>query len=67
METNVIFNLIICMSVHGLNYPQFKAAGRNFDFVLILAPTLAKSSMTTTTCCREALDQAVGYPMHWFG
>ncbi len=41
-----------------------KAAGGNFEFVLILAATLDKSGMNTTTWCRKALDPAGGYCLH---
>ncbi len=36
---------------------QFKAAGWNFEFVLILAPSLDKSGMTTTAWCHKAWIQ----------
>ncbi len=49
-----------------LDVTTVTAAGRNFEFVLILAATLEKSHMTTTTWCPKALDLSTCYRMHLF-
>ncbi len=40
---------------------------QNFEFVLIPAASLDKSSMTFTPWCPKALDPAAGFHVHFFG
>ncbi len=55
------------IKVTFLSGVEFKAAGWNFEVVLVLAASLDNSGMTNTAWCRKALDPAACYhvPLFW--